>query len=92
MNVFNTTHAFLQLYFQKLKICVLGAVLLPLRVIFILLSLSLATAIARFTIVHVQQSFNFSRIGLIGISDEELAAAPFTGWRLYIRHVGSFSC
>jgi len=57
---------------QKLKICVLGAVLLPLRVIFILLSLSLATAIAR--------------IGLIGISDEELAAAPFTGWRLYIRH------
>ena len=80
------------MYLQKLKICVLGAVLLPLRVIFILLSLSLATAIARFTIVHFQQSFNFSRIGLIGISDEELAAAPFTGWRLYIRHVGSFSC
>ena len=29
----------------------------------------------------------FLRIGLLGISDEQLAAAPFTGWRLYIRHV-----
>jgi len=57
---------------QKLKICVLGLILLPLRIIFILISLSLATAIAR--------------IGLLGVSDEQLASAPFTGWRLYIRH------
>jgi len=57
---------------QKLKICVLGLFLLPLRIVFILISLTLATAIAR--------------IGLLGISDEQLAAAPFTGWRLYIRH------
>jgi len=57
---------------QKLKICVLGLFLLPLRIVFILISLTLATAIAR--------------IGLLGISDEQLAAAPFTGWRLYIRY------
>jgi len=57
---------------QKLKICVLGLFLLPLRIVIILISLTLATAIAR--------------IGLVGISDEQLAATPFTGWRLYIRH------
>ena len=58
---------------QKVKICVLGVVLLPIRVVFILLSLTVATIIAR--------------IGLLGLTEEQQATAPFTGWRLYIRYV-----
>lgn len=57
---------------QKVKICVLGVVLLPIRVVFILLSLTVATIIAR--------------IGLLGLTEEQQATAPFTGWRLYIRY------
>jgi len=57
---------------QKAKICVLGLVLLPVRLVFILVSLALATGLAR--------------LGLLGLSEEERQAGPFTGWRLYIRY------
>ena len=44
---------------------------------------------SEFCLVHLlnHSTMCFLRIGLVGISDEQLAAAPFTGWRLYIRHV-----
>jgi hypothetical protein len=48
-------------------------VLLPIRLLFILASLSLATAIAR--------------LGLWGLTEQQLEAQPFTGWRLYGRKV-----
>ena len=51
----------------------LGLVLLPVRLVFILVSLALATGLAR--------------LGLLGLSEEERQAGPFTGWRLYIRYV-----
>jgi hypothetical protein len=48
-------------------------VLLPLRLLFILLCLSLSATIAH--------------LGLWGLTEQQLAGQPFTGWRLYGRKV-----
>jgi len=57
---------------QKVKMCVLGVLLLPIRVIVILVCLTLSTSLAK--------------LGLSGLTPEDVAAAPFTGWRLTIRY------
>jgi len=57
---------------QKLKLCLLGVLLLPIRLLFIVLCLSVASGLAL--------------IGLHGLTTEQLNARPFTGWRLYIRY------
>lgn len=59
-------------FLQKVKLAVLGILLLPLRIIVILVSLSLASGLAC--------------LGLRGLTEEQVNARPFTGWRLYTRY------
>jgi len=57
---------------QKVKMAVLGLVLLPFRIAVILIFLSVAAGLAF--------------LGLRGLKEEHLNAVPFTGWRLYTRY------
>jgi len=57
---------------QKVKICFLGVILVPLRLLLALVGLLVCTSLAW--------------VGLLGLEEGELDNKPFTGWRLKIRH------
>lgn len=58
---------------QKVKIVLLGLTLLPIRLLFALICLTLTAILAN--------------VGLYGLSMEEIDSEPFTGWRLFLRKV-----